>query len=282
MVVNPSAAPYRVQSAYDAFGLLEVLIAANRPLTASQAAARTNDSRNRTFRLLKTLEERGYVTGDPDGNTYQPTLKLVALGHEVTRWLTIGSVARPIMERLRNETGETVYLTTREHEEVVCLLTFESERMSRISAQPGKRWSLGRGATGQALLLFAPEGVRNQVFDSHAEIASQWESVRAHYDHAGVTFVDGRDGHIPDEGVMALGVPIHEASGRVPYALGVAWPVSRTSADRNLIRTALLQGARTLEGQLGVGQQVSENAAVEEVTGNRKREQELIDRPYRG
>lgn len=267
-----STAPYRVQSAYDAFGLLEMLIAADKPLTASQAAARINDSRNRTFRLLKTLEERGYVACDPEGNTYQTTLKLVILSHEVTRWRTIGSVARPIMERLRNETGETVYLTTREREDVVCLITFESERMSRISAQPGRRWSLGRGATGQALLLFAPEGVRNQVFDSHAEIASQWESICAHYDHAGVTFVDGRDGHISDEDVMAVGVPIRDASGKASYALGVAWPVSRTSADRNLFRTALLQSARALEGQLGLGQQVPGNVAVEEVTGTEQRE----------
>jgi IclR family KDG regulon transcriptional repressor len=282
MVVKTNAAPYRVQSAYDAFALLEMLIAANKPLTASQAAARTNDSRNRTFRLLKTLEERGYVAFEPEGNTYQPTLKLVVLSQGVTRWRTIGSVARPIMERLRDETGETVYLTTREREEVVCLLTFESERMSRISAQPGRRWSLGRGVTGQALLLFAPEGVRNQVFDRHPQIASHWESVRAHYDQAGVTFVDGRDGHISDEAVMALGVPIRDASGRTSYALGVARPVSRTSADRNLFRVALLESARALEDQLGLGQQVSENAGLEEVTGNRKREQVSIDRPYRG
>lgn len=282
MVIKMGAPPYRVQSAYDAFGLLEMLIAANKPLTASQAAAKINDSRNRTFRLLKTLEERGYVACDPDGNTYQPTLKLVMLGHEVARWRTIKSIARPIMERLRNETGETVYLTTREGQEVVCLLTFESERLSRISAQPGRRWSLGRGATGQALLLFAPEGVRSQVLDNHAGIANQWESVRTYYDRAGVTCVDGRDGHISDEEVIALGVPIRSAPKRAPYALGVAWPVSRTNADRNRIRTALLEGARALEGQLGLDEQMPGNVALEEAKKNKERKQESMDWPHRG
>lgn len=246
------ASPYRIQSVYDAFGLLEVMVAANQPLTASQIATLTKDSRNRSFRLLKTLEECGYVKHSPVNRTYQPSLKLLTLGQAVSRNQSIELIARDVMKRLCDAIGETVYLTVREGYESVCVVTIESTQMVRISAQPGTRWLLGRGASGSALLVSAPEIVRNQFLIRYPEKHAQYLAAKDRYERDGVTYVDGRDGTIEDEGVLAIGVPIFDAHGHANHALATAWPFTRSSPDYNFLRSSLVEAVRAIERELGV------------------------------
>lgn len=244
-------APYRIQSAYDAFRVLECLVMAPKPVTATQIAAEFREPRNRIFRLLKTLEESGYVVQDPDSRAYQPSLKLVSLGQMVARNRSLELVARPIMERLRDQTGETVYLVAREGEEAVCILNLESSHLVRISAQPGHRWPLGIGAAGQALLLGLPEPAQEAYLSRHPDIARNWMRVRERFARGGITYVDGREGTISDNGVMAIGTPVQNALGEVELALAVAWPIARADSDCTRFRKALEEGRRALARALG-------------------------------
>jgi len=150
-----------------------------------------------------------------------------------------------------------VYLTVREGYESVCVLTIESTQMLHIMAQPGKRWDLGRGATGVALLIGAPVEVREQFLRKYPDLQPQYLAARERYERDGVTYVDGRDGFIADEGVLAIGVPISDAHGNVNHALAVAWPFTRSSADYDFLRSSLLAAARAIERELGVSPEPS-------------------------
>jgi DNA-binding IclR family transcriptional regulator len=251
MGTGKTTSQYRIQSVYDAFRVLEKLVASGHPLTAIQLASLTGNSRNRTFRLLKTLEESGYVLSDGDGSAYRATLKLFTLGQEVSGQQAIENLVRPVLERLCEKVDETVYLTFREGDDTVCLLTVESTHMLRITAQPGKRWSLGRGAAGQALLLSASSEEKCRFLNCHPEIKERWPSITARFDREGVTYVDGREGYISDAGVIAIGVPIRDARGHADHAMCVAWPISRTPADIDAMKSALLESAGELERELG-------------------------------
>lgn len=247
-----AGSPYRVQSVYDALQLIELLISRRQPMSASQAAELLNDSRNRTFRLLKTLEESGYVIHSPADKTYRPSLKLFTLGQTVSRTFSIESLSRKIMTDLRESIGETVYLCVREGLESVCIATIESPQMVRIVAQPGSRWQLGTGATGTSLLASAPDDVIDQFLALNKGRSDVVEKARQQIKGDGVTFVDGREGTIEDEGVLAISSPIYDVSGHANYALAVAWPYTRSGASLERIRAALLEAARNIERQLGV------------------------------
>lgn len=247
-----TSSSYRVQSVFDAFRLIEMLIAKNHPMSASQAADILNDSRNRTFRLLKTLEECGYVIHSPGDKTYRPSLKLLTLGQAISKSFSIESLTYDIMKNLGDELGETVYLSYREGLESVCISTIESPQMVRIAAQPGSRWPLGRGATGTALLISAPESVVQRLLSENQNLVPAYEKARKQLETDEVTYVDGRDGTIEDEGVLAISSPIFDVSGNANYALAVAWPYTRSSADLVTIRTALLEAVVAIEHQLGV------------------------------
>ena len=203
------------------------------------------------FRLLRTLEESGYIVQDSRSRAYRPTLKLVSLGHVVSRTHNLESIAYPIMEDLRSRTGETVYLVGREGDEAVALINLESSHLNRISAQPGRRWPLGQGAAGQALLLTLSRNLLGQFLDRHPDMRELFEHARDRYEKEGVTFVDGRHDNIYDEGVMAVGTPIQSHVGGLRVALAVAWPISRSTADYNAFRSMLLESAAALHRAFG-------------------------------
>jgi len=248
---DTSPGPYRVQSAYDALRLLELIVGSEKAMNASEIAAVTGAQRNRVFRLLRTLEESGYVIQDARTRAYRPSLKVVSLGHVVGRKLDLDTVARPIMESLRNRTSETVYLVALEGLEAVSLITLESGQVSRISAQPGRRWLVGNGAAGLALLLALPDETRSRYLDAHPELLARYESASEHFQRDGVTFVDGRYDLIDDEGVMAVAVPVYDRAHDLMLTLAVAWPTTRPSVDYDTFRLVLLETAATLERALG-------------------------------
>lgn len=243
--------PYRIQTVRDALRVLEALVGSGDPLTAIQLSLVTGVSRNRTFRLLKTLEESGYVRSESDSAAHRPTLKLFSLGQNVAALFTIESLARPVLDKLCREVHETVYLTMRQGDDVVCLLTIESMRTVRITAQPGSRWQLGRGAAGEALLLGANHEDRCQFVERHPEINERWQRISERYQGEGVTYVDGREGRTTDEDVIAMGIPIHDARGDAHFAMCVSWPVGRVAVDIGSLKAALRQSAVELEGELG-------------------------------
>lgn len=236
---------------FDALRLLETIVSAETGLNASELAAHLGESRNRVFRLLRTLEESGYIAQDESSRDYRPTLKLVSLGHVVSRTHNLEAIARPIMEELVSRSSETVYMVGGEGDEAVALINLESSHLNRISAQPGRRWLLGMGAAGSAVLLALSPTQRTEYLKRHPEMRERFERATERFETDGVTFVDGRNHDIRDEGVMAIGVPIPNHVGGLRVALALAWPISRASAEYDTLRHMLLDTVDALHRAFG-------------------------------
>jgi|GEM_PF-680007 len=249
--MNQDASPYRIQAVHDAFRVLEALVKASEPMTAMEVAAETGISRNRSFRLMKTMEESGYIRSAAGSSAHRPTLKIFSLGQRVSSKLSIEDLARPILDRLRKELNETVYLTTRQGDDVVCLMTIESMRTFRITARPGSRWPIGRGAAGAALLLGSSEAYRSDYLDRQPQLRERWPAITEHFQREGVTYVDGRDGRTTDEDVIAMGIPLRDSEGESNFAICVTWPVSRVEIDLASLKESLRSSAEEIELELG-------------------------------
>jgi len=213
-------------------------------MNASEIAALLGEHRNRVFRLLRTLEEAGYVRQDPITRAYRPTFKLVSLGYIVSRSGGFESLLLKAMEDLQKRCGETVYLAGHDGDYAVSLMSIESNHMNRISMQPGTRWSLGYGAAGQALLLAAPN--KEDFLARHPEIRENWARVEAQFQRDGVTFVDGRYDKINDDGIVAIGTPLESRTTGQLLALAVTWPLARDTTNYDEVRRMLLETVEEL------------------------------------
>ena len=100
----------RVQSVDRALNLLDAVAAASpRGETAAALAARCDINRATAWRLLGTLEAHGLVERDPSTNRYKVGLALIRMS-AAAGYDGLVRRARPILERVSEQTGETAAL----------------------------------------------------------------------------------------------------------------------------------------------------------------------------
>ena len=154
----PRTTDYIVGPLANALDILLEFEGGQSELRVADMARRVGLTRNKAFRLVKTLESRGFL--QRIGEHYRLGARLLALGELAARSIGVLSVAaQPEMETLARETGETVYLLVPDGNEVVCVAVIESEHYVRISPAIGQRRPLHAGA-GQKMLFAGMEDQR--------------------------------------------------------------------------------------------------------------------------
>src|SRR5882757_8134244 len=104
------AASVRIQSVDRAVDLLQAVAAASAETATAPALARACGlNRATAWRLLKTLQARGLVALDEATGRYSIGLTAVELGNAAGPDALIAA-ARPVLERMSRETGETASL----------------------------------------------------------------------------------------------------------------------------------------------------------------------------
>lgn len=103
------------------------------------------------YRILTTLEARGYLDREADGG-YKISGKLFALQRDASPGQNLLRAAPPIMERLAAECRETVNLGTLDGGEVVVIATAESPQSVRMASKVGNRRYVHTTGLGKVLL----------------------------------------------------------------------------------------------------------------------------------
>ena len=108
------------------------------------------------YRILSTLEGRGYLDRSADGS-YRLAKKLFDLQRTVPLEQTLHRVSQPVMERLAASCKETVNLGIVDAGEVVVINTVESPQAVRMSSKIGNRRHLHSTAIGKVMLAGMPD-----------------------------------------------------------------------------------------------------------------------------
>ncbi len=96
------------------------------------------------------LEAHGLVRRDPDGR-FALGLRLVGLGGAAAAQSPWWEVARPVLVRLRDDTGESVQLFVRDGDRRVCVQSLESPHGLRWIVPVGAVLPLDKGSAGRVL-----------------------------------------------------------------------------------------------------------------------------------
>jgi DNA-binding IclR family transcriptional regulator len=144
-----------VKSADRALAVLELLSAGRRRLTdiAEQLAVPLSSAHG----LLATLVHRGFAEFDSDSRTYGLGLKAWTVGQSYSGHRDITGLAVPLMERLAQETGETVQLAKLDGLENVYIAIAESPQPMKLVSAVGMRLPAYATGIGKALLAGLPE-----------------------------------------------------------------------------------------------------------------------------
>lgn len=235
--------------------LLEALAAAKAPSGVTELARSLALTKSNVHRLLRTLENHGYVRNVANSGRYEATLRLWELGIAILDRLDVKRVAISHMEDLARISGETVHLSILDGIEVVYIGKVDSPRPIRAYSKVGGRAPAYCVATGKALLAHAPLAIREQalkhlVRHTSATMTSptQMRSHLAQIVSAGYALNQGEW----REGVCGAGAPIRDATGEVIAAIGISGPVDRLK-PRTLRRLAsdVVRVAASVSAALG-------------------------------
>ena len=210
-----------------------------------------------THRLLGSLRRRDFVAQDPVTRRYRLGMKLWELGSQATSQIGWIDRAKPFLQQLTDETGETAHLAVLDDGQVLYIDKVESTRSLRMPSQVGRRLPAHCTGVGKALLAHLPvvdvssivsrRGMpvfTNRTITNLAALQADLKEVR----RRGYSVDDEEI----EEGLRCIGAPVRDHSGRVVAAVSIAGPSSRLP-DVTLAKhgAVVLAGARAISTALG-------------------------------
>ena len=93
-----------------ALEVLDRVAAFGRPVRFGELLADSPYPKATLYRFVQTLTNQGMLSYDPDRQTYAPGLRLVRLAHAAWGQASLAPVARPHIDALSSDIGETVHL----------------------------------------------------------------------------------------------------------------------------------------------------------------------------
>ena len=253
---------YAIQTVTNALRLLEELRSEDE-LGVTELAMRLGLHKNNVFRLLATLQERGFVEQcPPPSERYRLGLGTLKLGQGFLRSRPLLRLAPPRLAELVKQTGESSHLTVMRDFEVVHLLGATSRSLLLTSSRIGMSLPVHCTASGKVLLACSLEKVR-EAYDHEVVAARGLEQCTSTtivdsaklFEHVSSVAVQGFAIDIEEceEGLCCAAAPVFDATGEVVAALSVSGPKSRLNRERVLSETVpfVMAAAERLSRELG-------------------------------
>lgn len=226
--------PDFVESLARGLDVLRAFAAARHEMSLAEVAAATGLARPTARRLLLTLEELGYVRS-LDG-TFSLTPKCITLGTAYVASLGLWDVARPHLEALVRQTGESSSMAQLDGSDIVYVARVSVPKIISLRVDIGTLFPAQQTSQGKVLLAaLTPEeldatlaipsrsGLPTYIGRSRAELDQELVRVRA------------RGWALADEelapGVRSIAVPVRDGLGRVRAAMNVTVHAAETTTE---------------------------------------------------
>jgi IclR family pca regulon transcriptional regulator len=246
-----------VKSAARVLDILELLARSDEPMALKDLVSVLALPKSSAHALLRTLQSRGYVERDA-ADRYRLNEQL----RESSGWIGgpeahLAAVARPVMEQLRDELDESVFLGVREARGDVKVIAKAVSRAAirYDSDDPGPRTAYCTGM-GRILLAFwdkkstAAYLMRNRLRAHTPRTVTDAAKLRA---ILGKVAADGY-AVVEEEYVLggsATAAPVFGANGTVIAALNVGTVSARYPAAKSRIIAGVVRSAATISQRLG-------------------------------
>jgi DNA-binding IclR family transcriptional regulator len=152
---------YSIAAVDRALDLLEALARIG-PASLAELAEEAGCTRTAGFRLLRTLQSRGFAIQDEARGVWRLGARWEAFGQAAASQGALAAFAMPYMEKLGRETGEVACLRVRDGVDSNTIAVFAPSAALRRYTEPGQRAPLHAGGS-RLLLAYAPEAVQTQV-----------------------------------------------------------------------------------------------------------------------
>lgn len=257
-MVRRNKTNYVIQSVAHALDVLEQFFNDADELGVTELSKRLKLHKNNVFRLLATLEARGYIEQNRATENYRLGIKCLHLGRRYIDHMGLVRQARPILTDVAHRCRESTFVAILRREGVVPLEAAEpNERVVRITPPLGQPLPLHCTAVGKVHLAFDPEQqlradlpeqlprFTDRTIVDRAMLFEQLDTVaREGFGMENCEFY---------EDVSSVAVPIRDYTRSVVGSLAVAGPAYRIGIERinTEIAPLVIEAGRELSHRLG-------------------------------
>jgi DNA-binding IclR family transcriptional regulator len=201
-------------------------------------------SRPTLYRLLQTLAQRDLIQSEGDPQRFRLAYGVMKLSHVWLKGLDIVASARPIVEGLREATGETAALFRLQEHRGICILECESRHVLSTSRGVGDSLRLTQGSSGKAMLAFMEPERQAELLATVPKSAD-----RARLEEA--LALARRNGFATSHGeifagTVAVSAPCFDHRGSVAGSVGLYGPSARIDERKLLEFSKLVREAGRL------------------------------------
>ena len=175
-----------------------------------------------TYRILCTLEEYGYVSR-LKSKDYVIGTQALYLSAIYTQSNHLEQI-RPIVDAIRDISGETASFFVEEDSMRICLYRAHSRDEIRHNIEQGSRLELNRGASGRIILAYGKRKNDKTGFYKKIRDAGYYLSIHEH-----------------NSSLFALAVPVISSSSKFVGAIVVSGPISRFNDKQKIFLLKLLR-----------------------------------------
>jgi IclR family KDG regulon transcriptional repressor len=253
VVVRRDKTNYLIQSVAHSLDVLEQFFGDADELGVTELSKRLKLHKNNVFRILATLEARGYIEQNRSSENYRLGVKCLHLGRRYIHHMGLVRHARPILNDIARRAKESAFVAILRRSGVA-----EPEgRTVKIITPIGEAQPLHCTAIGKVHLAFDPD---EQILASLPQQLDRYTDNTVTDRAALIEQLQAvaRDGYSLERGefaedVASVAVPIRDYTRSVVGSLAVAGPSYRLSKERIATEIAplVVESGRELSKRLG-------------------------------
>lgn len=244
-----------IASVGTAIALLKALPADGTHLGVNELARRLGLHKSKVSRLLSTLARHDFVDRDPRNGRFALGVGLIALVGPMLGRLDVAKVAKPVLDDIARETGETAFIALWGGEEAVMVEQTIGTRAVVHYSWPGKSVPAHTTAAGKVFLAFLGEAMVKRALEgrlarrtpatitSRAALMAELAHVRAR----GYAINDEEN----ERESCGIAAPVSNFRGDVVAALTLAIPKHRFVGQLKTVPDAVVRAAREVSRRLG-------------------------------
>ncbi len=255
---------YSAPSVEKMLAVIELLSKENVGYSINEIARLTDSPVNSVYRVCMVMKEHGYLVNDPGSGHFILGSKFYYIGKAAERYMTLNNVARPVLEKLMRETGESTQLITINDGKAIVRLQAETPNPIRIHVETCSIIHSNCSAGAKSVLAFLDEAEAEKIFLSdngkytkatitdYPKMKAELETIRKK--------LISYDNEECMTGLRCIGAPVFDAEGKVVGGIDVMYPVYRiTEKKEREFEPLVMKAAAEISECLGYRGDIFEN-----------------------
>lgn len=255
-MVRREKSNYMIQAVAHALDVLEQFHT-DGELGVTELSKRLKLHKNNVFRILATLESRGYIEQNRSTENYRLGTKCLQLGQTYIQHMGLLQQARPIMIDVVKACHESTYVAVMRKGQVVPLDAVESDQPVRIISHVGENLPLHCTAAGKIHLAFEPaEELQRCLSENLVQYTPHTITDRSVLTEQ--LSIVATNGYAIDSGeylndVYSVAAPIKDYTRTVVGSLTISGPAYRIPSERvqGEMIPLVIKAGRELSSRLG-------------------------------